>query len=110
EAFAAWRRFFEALAEQHPLVLVFEDIQWADDGLLDFIEHLADWVSEVPMLLLCTARRELLERRPAWGGGKVNAATLALAPLSNEETAKLIAGLSERALLEAGTQSALLER
>src|SRR5205085_5419649 len=48
EAFAAWRRFFEALAEQHALVLVFEDIQWADDGLLDFIEHLVDWVRDVP--------------------------------------------------------------
>jgi class 3 adenylate cyclase/tetratricopeptide (TPR) repeat protein len=110
ETFAAWRRFFEALAEQYPLVLVFEDIQWADDGLLDFIEHLADWVSGVPMLVLCTARRELLERRPAWGGGKVNAATVALAPLSDEETAKLISALSDRPLLEAETQSALLDR
>ena len=110
EAFAAWRRFFEALAEQRPIVLVFEDVQWADEGLLDFIEHLADWARDVPMLILCTARLELLERRPAWGGGKVNAATVALAPLSDEETAKLIAGLSERALLEASTQSALLER
>ncbi len=110
EAFAAWRRFFEALAEQHPLVLVFEDIQWADDGLLDFVEHLVDWVRGVPMLILCTARLELLERRPAWGGGKVNAATVALAPLSDEETATLISALSERPLLEAGTQSALLDR
>ena len=66
EAFAAWRRFFEALAEHHPLVLVFEDLQWADEGLLDFVEHLADWVRDVPMLILCTARLELLERRPAW--------------------------------------------
>src|SRR5439155_10263377 len=81
EAFAAWRRFFEALAEQHPLVLVFEDVQWADEGLLDFIEHLADWVRDVPLLILCTARLGLLERRPMWGGGKVNAATIALAPL-----------------------------
>jgi class 3 adenylate cyclase/tetratricopeptide (TPR) repeat protein len=110
EAFAAWRRFFEALADQHPLVLVFEDIQWADDGLLDFIEHLADWVRDVPMLIVCTARLELLERRPAWGGGKLNAGTIALAPLSDEETARLIAGLSERALLEAETQSVLLDR
>ena len=110
EAFAAWRRFFEALAEQHPLVLVFEDIQWADEGLLDFVEHLVDWARDVPMLILCTARLELLERRPAWGGGKLNAAIIALAPLSDEETAKLIAGLSERALLEADTQSALLDR
>ena len=110
EAFAAWRRFFEALAEEHPLVLVFEDVQWADDGLLDFIEHLADWVRDVPMLILCTARLELLERRPTWGGGKLNAANIALAPLSGDETAKLIASLSDRPLLEADVQAELLER
>src|SRR5713101_2864489 len=110
EAFAAWRRFFEALAEQRSIVLVFEDIQWADDGLLDFIEHLVDWVHDVPMLILCTARLELLERRPAWGGGKVNAATVALSPLTAEETATLISALSERPLLPAETQAELLER
>jgi tetratricopeptide (TPR) repeat protein len=110
EAFVAWRRFFEALAEQHAVVLVFEDIQWADDGLLDFIEHLADWVRDVPMLILCTARLDLLEHRPAWGGGKLNAANVALAPLTDEETARLISGLSERPLLEAELQSALLDR
>src|ERR671934_1004065 len=64
EAYAAWRRFFEAMADRHPLVLIFEDVQWADDGLLDFIEHLVDWVRGVPMLILCTTRLELLERRP----------------------------------------------
>jgi class 3 adenylate cyclase/tetratricopeptide (TPR) repeat protein len=103
EAFAAWRRFFEALAEEHPLVLVFEDVQWADDGLLDFIEHLVDWVRDVPVLILCTARLELLERRPAWGGGKLNAANVALAPLSGEETARLMWALgveSKPALVE----------
>ena len=110
EAFAAWRRFFEALAEQRSIVLVFEDIQWADDGLLDFIEHLVDWVNDVPMLILCTARLELLERRPAWGGGKVNAATIALSPLTADETATLISALSERPLLPAETQAELLER
>jgi len=110
ESFAAWRRFFEALAEQRALVLVFEDIQWADDGLLDFIDHLADWVRDVPMLIVCSARLELLERRPAWGGGKVNAATIAVSPLSDEDTARLISALSERALLEAETQTALLDR
>jgi class 3 adenylate cyclase/tetratricopeptide (TPR) repeat protein len=104
ESFAAWRRFFEALAEQRSLVLVFEDIQWADDGLLDFIEHLADWVRDVPMLIVCTARPELLERRPAWGGGKPNAATVTLAPLSDEETAQLVTALG------AETQGGLLER
>ena len=110
EAFAAWRRFFEALAEDHTLVLVFEDLQWADEGLLDFVEHLADWVRDVPMLILCTARLELLERRPTWAGGKLNAANLALAPLSADETAKLIATLSDRPLLEAGAQAELLDR
>ena len=110
ESFAAWRRFFEALAERHPLVLVFEDINWADDGLLDFIEHLVDWVRGVPMLILCTARLELLERRAAWGGGKLNAATISVAPLSDDETATLISALSERPLLEAGTKSALMAR
>jgi class 3 adenylate cyclase/tetratricopeptide (TPR) repeat protein len=110
EAFVAWRRFFEALAEEHTVVLVFEDIQWADDGLLDFIEHLADWVRDVPMLILCTARLDLLERRPGWGGGKLNSANVALAPLSDDETARLISGLSERPLLEAELQSALLDR
>jgi class 3 adenylate cyclase/tetratricopeptide (TPR) repeat protein len=104
ESFAAWRRFFEAMAEQRSLVLVFEDMQWADDGLLDFIEHLADWVRDVPMLIVCTARPELLERRPAWGGGKPNAATVTLAPLSDEETAKLVTALG------AETQGGLLER
>jgi class 3 adenylate cyclase len=110
EAFAAWRRFFEALAERRPLVLIFEDVHWADDGLLDFIEHLVDWVRGVPMLILCTARLELLERRAAWGGGKVNAATVALAPLSDDETATLISALSERPLLPAETQNALMAR
>jgi tetratricopeptide (TPR) repeat protein len=104
EAFAAWRRFFEALAEEHALVMVFEDIQWADEGLLDFIEHLVDWVRDVPMLILCTARLELLERRPAWGGGKLNAANVALAPLSGDETARLIWALGVE------TQPALVER
>ncbi len=104
EAFAAWSRLWETLAEQHPLVLVFEDIQWADDGLLDFIDYVADWVRDVPILILCTARLELLERRPAWGGGKVNAATVQLAPLSDEQTARLISELG------GGVDPQLLER
>src|SRR5207302_6443181 len=59
EAFSAWRRYLEALAEQRPLVLVFEDLQWADEGLLDFIDELAEWASGVPLLVVCTARPEL---------------------------------------------------
>jgi class 3 adenylate cyclase/tetratricopeptide (TPR) repeat protein len=90
ESFAAWRRFFEALAEQRPLVLVFEDVHWADDGLLDFIDHLAEWTTDVPLLVVCTARPELLERRPGWGGGKRNAATFSLSSLADDDVARLI--------------------
>jgi class 3 adenylate cyclase/tetratricopeptide (TPR) repeat protein len=93
EAFAAWRGFFEALAEQRPLVLVFEDVHWADEGLLEFIDHLVDWASDVPLLVACTARPELLERRVGWGGGKRNAATISLSPLSDDDTATLVEAL-----------------
>jgi class 3 adenylate cyclase/tetratricopeptide (TPR) repeat protein len=108
ESFAAWRRFFEALAEQNPLVLVFDDLHWADDDLLDFVDHLVDWASSVPILVVCAARPELLDRRPAWGGGKLNAATVSVTPLSNEETAELIGALLERTLLPAEVQATLL--
>jgi class 3 adenylate cyclase/tetratricopeptide (TPR) repeat protein len=110
DAPSAWRRFLEALAERRPTVLVFEDLHWADDGLLDFLDDLIDWTRDVPLLVLCTARPELLVRRPDWGGGKLNAATLALAPLSDDETAVLLAGLLDRAVLPAELQSALLAR
>jgi predicted ATPase/class 3 adenylate cyclase len=110
EAFAAWRRFFEGLAEQRPLVLVFEDLHWADEGLFDFIDHLVDWAGGSPLLVVCTARPELLERRPSWGGGKLNATTLVLPPLGNEDAARLIAALIGQAVLPAETQVALLTR
>ena len=110
EAFAAWRRFFEALAEDGPTVLWFEDIHWADDALLDFIDLLADRAGAVPLLIVCTARPELFERRPSWGGGKPNASTLSLTALSGEDTARLVAALLDQALLPADVQAALLER
>ena len=108
ESFSAWRRFLEALADQRPLVLVFEDLHWADDGLLDFVDQLVDWARETPVLVLCTARPELLERRPGWGGGKANATTISLPPLEDNETAKLFSSLLDRAVLPAETQSVLL--
>ena len=110
EAFAAWRRFFEGLAEHGPLVLVFEDLHWADDNLLDFVEHLVGWAGGVPLLVVGTARPELFERRPGWGGGLRNSTTLWLSPLSEEETAQLISSLSDRPVMAAATQQALLER
>jgi class 3 adenylate cyclase/tetratricopeptide (TPR) repeat protein len=110
EAFGAWRRFFESMAERRPLVLVFEDLHWADEALLDFVDELVDWTTGMPMLVLCTARPELLTRRPGWGGGKPNAATISLSPLSDEETAHLVHSLLDRAVLPAETQSALIAR
>ncbi|HUF59729.1 MAG TPA: adenylate/guanylate cyclase domain-containing protein [Actinomycetota bacterium] len=110
EAAAAWRRFLESLAERRPTVLIFEDLHWADDGLLDFLDYLIDWTRDVPLLVLCTARPELLARKPDWGGGKLNTATISLAPLSDEETARLLAGLLDRTLLPAELQATLLAR
>ena len=110
ESFTAWRRFLEALSAESPTVLVFEDLHWADDALLAFLEHLADWSQGMPLLILCTARPELQEQHPAWAAGLRNATTINLAPLTDDETARLIGSLLERAVLPAETQQALLER
>jgi tetratricopeptide (TPR) repeat protein len=110
EVFAAWRRFLEALAERDPTVLVFEDLHWADEGLLDFIDHLVDWAAGVPLLVVCTARPELLALRPGWGGGKSNSSTVSLSPLSADDTARLLTHLLERSVLPAELQTSLLTR
>src|SRR5262249_16043482 len=110
EAFAAWRRLMEAAAAQRPLVLVFEDLHWADDGLLDFVDHPADWATTAPLLILGTARPHLPDRTPGWGGGKRNAVTLSIGALSNEETAVLLQRLLDRAVLDADAQQAVLQR
>jgi class 3 adenylate cyclase/tetratricopeptide (TPR) repeat protein len=97
--FWAIRRLFETLAASRPLVLIFEDIHWAEPTLLDLIEHLADWVRERPILLVCLARPELLEARPAWGGGKINAVSLLLEPLSEGDSRLMLEqGLVDRPL------------
>jgi class 3 adenylate cyclase len=110
EAFAAWRRFLEALAEQRPTVLVFEDLHWADDALLNFLDHLVDWAADVPLLVVATGRPELLGRRPDWGGGKPNAATVSLPALSEEATARLVATLLGQAVLPVELQTTVLVR
>jgi class 3 adenylate cyclase len=110
ESFAAWRRVLESWADARETVLVFEDLHWADEALLSFIEHLADWAQGVPLLVLCTARPELYEQRPSWAAGLRNATTINLAPLTDEETARLLSMLLERAVLPAQTQQALLAR
>jgi class 3 adenylate cyclase/tetratricopeptide (TPR) repeat protein len=110
ESFAAWRRFCEGLAAERTTVLVFEDLHWADEALLAFLEHLADWAEGVPLLLLCTARPELYERHATFGADARNAQRINLAPLSDTETAHLFSALLERAVLPAETQQQLLER
>ena len=109
EVFTAWRRFLEAIADERPLVLVFEDLHWADDALLDFVDHLVDWASGVPLLVVCTARPELLTRRSGWGGGKANSSTILISPLSEEETATLVHDLLGRSAIDADLQTRLLE-
>jgi class 3 adenylate cyclase/tetratricopeptide (TPR) repeat protein len=100
EAYRAVRRAFEAMASERPLVVVFDDVHWAEPAFLDLIDHLTDWTRDARVLLVCLARLELLEARPAWGGGKHAATTIQLEPLSEDESAALIANLLGSAGLE----------
>ncbi len=93
ELFAAWRTFFECLAAAGTVVLVFEDIQWADDGLLDFVEHLLDWGRSHPIFVVTLARPELLDRRPGWGTDRRGAVAMRLDPLSEPAMRELLEGL-----------------
>jgi hypothetical protein len=110
DAPAAWRRFLEGVAEDKATVLVFEDLHWADAGLLDFVDDLVDWVRGVPLLVVATARPELLHRRAAWAGGKANATTISLPPLGDAETARLVSVLLAQPVQLAEDQRALLDR
>jgi class 3 adenylate cyclase/tetratricopeptide (TPR) repeat protein len=88
-AFAV-RKLFETSARERPLVVYFDDLQWAEPTFLDLIEHVTDWARDAPLLVVCSARPDLLELRPAWGGGKLNATTVLLEPLTEGETDELI--------------------
>ena len=99
EGFAAVRTFFELLALRGPLVVLFEDVHWGEETFLDLVEHLADWSRGAPLLLVCVARPELLDTRPSWGGGKLNATSVLLEPLSDDESAELLANLVGEATL-----------
>ncbi|MGZ4481813.1 MAG: AAA family ATPase [Gaiellales bacterium] len=94
EVFWALRRTFEIVARRRPTVLVFEDIHWADPTLLELIEHVADWTRGCALLILCTARPDLLDVRPEWAGGKPNATTIMLERLPAEECARLLEDLA----------------
>ena len=93
EAYWALRKLFEHLARQGPLVVVFDDIHWAEPAFLDLIEYLADWTRDAPLLLVCVARPELLELRTGWAGGKLNATTILLEALPGDEVSRLVDNL-----------------
>ena len=93
DLFAAWRLFFERLADVYPTVLAFEDMQWADTSLLDFVEYLLEWSRNSPLFVITLARPELLERRPTWGAGQRNFSALYLEPLPASAMEELLAGL-----------------
>jgi len=110
EAFTAWRRFLEDLAAVQPLIMIVEDLHWADAALVEFLEDLLVWSADTPIMVICTARPELYETHPAWGGGQGNSATISLAPLTDEHIARLVAALLEQTVLPVETQQALLDR
>jgi DNA-binding transcriptional ArsR family regulator len=97
ELFWAVRRFLERLADDGPTIVVIDDIHWADSTVLDLLEHLADWIHGVPLLLLALARPELLDTRSGWGGGKPDATTFLLEPLPSDQTDQLVEVLFEGA-------------
>jgi class 3 adenylate cyclase/tetratricopeptide (TPR) repeat protein len=94
ELFTAWRTFLERGAAGRTTILTFEDLQWADAGLLDFIDYMLEWSRGQPLMVLVLARPELLDRRPDWGAGRRNAVTLSLEPLPEEAMRALLAGLA----------------
>jgi class 3 adenylate cyclase/tetratricopeptide (TPR) repeat protein len=109
EGFAAARALFEGLARARPLLLIFDDIHWGEAMFLDLVEHVADWARDAPILLVCLARPELLDVRPGWAGGKLNATTALLEPLSRVESAQLIDNLAGRRVLGEGARRRIVE-
>ena len=108
----AWaaREFVEQLAGVQPLVMIFEDIHWAEEPLLELIEHLAAWVRSSSLLLVCLARPELLDVRSGWGGGRVRATAIELEPLAPDESEELLEALSPDGELAADVRAAVLEK
>lgn len=108
---SAWavRRLCETLADQAPLVVFFDDIHWAEPTFLDLVEYVVEWSRDVPVLLLCTARPELLDARPTWGGGKVNATTMLLDPLPETTCEAILGNLLAGATLPAALRDRILQ-
>jgi class 3 adenylate cyclase/tetratricopeptide (TPR) repeat protein len=110
EVFAAWQRFFDEIASQMPLVLVLEDLHWAHPAMLAFIQYLAEWSVDVPLVLVGTARPELLESNPGWAAGLANVTTIALRPLDDAATRELARALVRRGETDDDSAQALVDR
>ncbi len=106
----AIRCLLTMLGRTHAVVLVWEDLQWAEATLLDLVDDLATWLTDAPVLMLCVARNELIEARPSWGGGKLGATTIELGPLSHAQSAQLVSELAGQAEVLAHQHDALCER
>ena len=109
DAFWAVRKLFEHLARDRPLVVVFDDIHWAEPTFLDLIEHLADWTRDASVVLLCVARQELLEIRSGWSGGKMNATSILLEPLAADDASLLVDNLLGRAEIPSAARDRILD-
>jgi predicted ATPase/DNA-binding SARP family transcriptional activator/class 3 adenylate cyclase len=109
EAFSAVRSLFEAWGRTEPLVVVFDDIHWGEPAFLDLVEHVVDWARSSPILLVCLARPELLELRPAWGGGKPNATSISLEGLSEDDSVQLADNLAGETALDESARRRIVE-
>src|SRR5436190_275618 len=105
----AFRRLLEEAGARTPVVCLFDDIHWGEPTFLDLIEHVADLSRDAPILLLCIARPELHDRRPAWGGGKLNATSIQLEPLTEGESRDLITNLLGQAQLDDAARTRIIE-
>lgn len=108
ETFWAARKLFETLARERPLVVVFDAVHWAEPTFLDLVEHVTEWSSDAPILLLCLSRPELLDARPRWAGGRANVSSVVLEPLSRSESEELITSLLDGHELGADTRARIV--
>jgi class 3 adenylate cyclase/tetratricopeptide (TPR) repeat protein len=109
EAQLSFRKLLEGAAVERPLVVYFDDLQWAEPTFLDLVEHIADWSRDAPIFLLCAARPDLLDLRATWGGGKLNAVSLLLESLSAEDSALLVGELLEEIELDAPMRTRIVD-
>src|SRR6266511_2891267 len=109
ELFLIVRKLLETLAREQPLLVVFDDVHWADPTFLDLVDHVSDLSRDAPILLVCLARPDLLDQRPGWGGGKLNATSVLLEPLAEEDCERLISSFLGQSELEQEARSRILE-